>query len=189
MAAIGLLAAFLTACGYADPASDNGPVATTNETTPTPVNGADDFNEGSNKTPVKFPDGLQYVDLKTGTGATVPAGATVSANYTGWLASNGQKFDSSKDRAQPLCVILAQGAQQPVGDCTPVIAGWDEGVPGMKVGGRRKLLIPPALGYGDQAQGPIPASSKLVFTIEVLSIVAQQTPTPAAGAPSPSATP
>ncbi len=188
MAAIGLLAAFLTACGYPDPAPDNGPVATTNETTPTPASGADAFNEASDRTPVKFPDGLQYIDLKTGTGATVPAGASVSVHYTGWLASNGQKFDSSKDRNEPLCVILAQSAQQPQGDCTPVIPGWDEGGPGMRVGGRRKLIIPPALGYGEQAQGPIPANSRLVFTIELLSIVAQPTPTPA-GAPSPSASP
>jgi FKBP-type peptidyl-prolyl cis-trans isomerase len=183
MAAIGLLAVVLTACGYPDPAPDNGPVATTQETTPTPVNGGDDFNEGSNRTPVKFPDGLQYIDLKTGTGPVVPEGATVSVQYTGWLASNGTKFDSSRDRNnEALCVILSQGTQQPQGDCTPVIVGWDEGVPGMKVGGRRKLIIPPALGYGDQAQGPIPAGSKLVFTVELLSIVAQPTPTPSRAA-------
>src|SRR5436190_16350286 len=132
LAAIGLLAALLTACGYPDPAPDNGPVATTQETTPTPVNGGDDFNEASNRTPVKFPDGLQYIDLKAGTGPVVPEGATVSVQYTGWLASNGTKFDSSRDRNEPLCVILAQGAQQPQGGCTPVIVGWDEGVPGMK---------------------------------------------------------
>ena len=190
LAATGVLAAFLvTACGYPDPTPDNGPVAGTSTSTPTAAPGADDFNEGDNKKPVTFPDGLQIIDLKVGTGATVPAAASVSVQYTGWLASNGQKFDSSRDHNnQPLCAILDRSAQQQQGDCTPVIPGWDEGVPGMKVGGRRKLIIPPALGYGNQAQGPIPANAKLVFTIELQSIVATPTPTPAA-TPRPSASP
>lgn len=191
LAAASALAAFVVAaCGYPDPTPDNGPIAGTSTATPTPAAGADDFNEGDNKKPVTFPDGLQIIDLRAGTGPTVPSGASVNVQYTGWLASNGQKFDSSRDRNQPLCAILDKNAQQQQGDCTPVIPGWDEGVPGMKVGGRRKLVIPPALGYGSQAQGPIPANSKLVFTVELLGIVATPTPTPAATpSPSPSHSP
>jgi FKBP-type peptidyl-prolyl cis-trans isomerase len=188
MAAAGALSLLLVAsCGYPDPAPERGPSASVGETTPPPSAGADDFNEGSDKTPVKFPDGLQYIDLKVGSGATVQPGASVNVQYTGWLASNGQKFDSSRDRGgQTLCAILAD-VQQPQGDCTPVIPGWNEGVPGMKVGGRRKITMPPALGYGDQGTGPIPANSTLVFTVELVSIAAQPSPGPAgAAAPSPS---
>ena len=192
-------AILVAACGYPDPNPGNGPVATTIQTTPTPAAGADDFNEGAGKTPIKFPDGLQIIDLKVGDGATVPSGATVSVQYTGWLASNGNKFDSSRDpgRGQPLCAILVSAAQQS-GNCTPVIAGWNEGIPGMKVGGRRKLIIPPSLGYGDQGSPPIiPGGATLVFTVELISIVSTAppptpTPTPTAppsAAPSPSPSP
>ena|SRR5436190_5240489 len=190
-AAAGALAVFLVAaCGYPDPTPDRGPTATVGETTPPPSSGADDFNEGASKTPVKFPDGLGYVDLKAGSGAVVKPGASVSVQYTGWLASNGQKFDSSRDRGnQPLCAILAD-VQQPQGDCTPVIPGWNEGVPGMKVGGRRKIIIPPALGYGEQGTGPIPPNATLVFTVELVSIVAATAPSPApSGAPAASPSP
>ena len=188
-AAAALAPIVMTACGYPDPNPDTGPVATTNQTTPTPAAGADDFNEGAGKTAIKFPDGLQIIDLKVGDGATVPPGATVMANYTGWLASNGNKFDSSRDPGrQPICAILSAGAQQQ-GNCFPLIAGWNEGVPGMKVGGRRKLIIPPRLGYGDQGAPPtIPAGATLVFTVELISITSTATPTPSAP-PSPSPQP
>ena len=188
-ASAALTAIVMTACGYPDPNPDTGPVATTNQTTPTPAAGADDFNEGAGKTAIKFPDGLQIIDLKVGDGATVPPGATVMANYTGWLASNGNKFDSSRDPGrQPICAILSAGAQQQ-GNCFPLIAGWNEGVPGMKVGGRRKLIIPPKLGYGDQGAPPtIPAGATLVFTVELVSITSTATPTPSAP-PSPSPQP
>jgi peptidylprolyl isomerase len=145
------------------------------ETTPTPAAGADAFNEGSGKTPVRFPSGLQELDLKVGTGDVVQPGATTMVDYTGWL-NNGTKFDSSRDRGQQLCVILAAGQQQ--GNCTSVIDGWNQGVPGMRVGGRRKLIIPPSLGYGPNATGPIPANSTLVFTIELASIVTNKPPPP-----------
>ena len=181
----------LAACGYPDPSPGGGPVATTVETTPTPAAGGDAFDEGAGKTPVKFPDGLQYLDLKVGGGETVPRGASVSVQYSGWL-SDGKLFDTSRQRGQTLCAILDPNAQGGQGDCTPVIPGWDEGVPGMKVGGRRKLIIPPALGYGSQGAPPtIPPNATLVFTVEVVSIVAQPTPTPsatAAASPSPSPT-
>lgn len=103
---------------------------------------------------------LGVADLVVGTGATAVAGDTVTVNYVGTL-QNGSKFDSSYDRNQPFTFRLGAGQ---------VIAGWDQGLPGMRVGGRRRLTIPPALGYGSQANGPIPANSTLIFEIELLSI-------------------
>jgi peptidylprolyl isomerase len=103
---------------------------------------------------------LESTDLVVGTGAEATSGKTVSVHYTGTL-SNGQKFDSSLDRGQPFSFQLGAGG---------VIKGWDEGVVGMKVGGKRKLIIPPSLGYGDQAAGSIPPGSTLIFEIELLSV-------------------
>lgn len=103
--------------------------------------------------------GLQYVDLKAGTGATAQAGKTVTVHYTGWL-ENGKKFDSSVDRGQPFSFPLGAGR---------VIKGWDEGVQGMKVGGKRKLIIPSNLGYGARgAGGAIPPHATLIFEVELL---------------------
>ena len=99
-------------------------------------------------------------DLVVGTGATAAVGDAVTVNYVGTL-TNGTKFDSSYDRGQPYAFRIGAGQ---------VIAGWDQGVPGMKVGGKRRLTIPPALAYGNQAYGPIPANLTLVFEIELLSI-------------------
>lgn len=106
------------------------------------------------------PSGLYYEDVTVGTGAVARAGEQVTVHYTGWLP-NGAKFDSSVDRAKPLVFGLGAGR---------VIAGWDEGVAGMKVGGTRKLVIPPALGYGAQGVGPIPPNSTLVFTVQLVSV-------------------
>lgn len=103
---------------------------------------------------------LQYQDIVVGTGAQPQSGQTVTVNYTGWL-DNGTKFDSSLDRNQPFSFTLGQGG---------VIKGWDEGVATMKVGGKRRLIIPPALGYGSQSQGTIPPNSRLTFDVELLSI-------------------
>ena len=116
-------------------------------------------------TPVTLKDGLKYVDVKTGTGTAVKSGQTVSANYTGWLASTCQKFDSSYDAhsttpAGPISIRLANSS---------VIPGWVEGLAGMKDGGIRRLYIPSSLGYGSQAQGPIPANSALIFDIQLIS--------------------
>jgi len=113
----------------------------------------------------EMPDGLKYTDTKIGDGATAKAGNKVSVNYTGWLYNNGAKgakFDSSLDRGQPFQFTL--GAHQ-------VIAGWDEGVAGMKVGGKRTLIIPPELGYGARgAGGAIPPNATLMFDVDLLQV-------------------
>jgi len=103
---------------------------------------------------------LQSTDEVVGTGDEAVAGKTVSVNYVGTLA-DGTKFDSSYDRNQPFEFTLGAGQ---------VIKGWDEGVVGMKVGGKRKLVIPPSLGYGSTPNGSIPANSTLTFEIELLSV-------------------
>ncbi len=105
--------------------------------------------------------GLKYQDLKVGTGAVAKSGNRVSVHYVGTL-SNGKKFDSSVDRGVPFEFTI---------DGHEVIAGWDEGVTGMRVGGKRKLTIPPALGYGDRAMGDaIPANSTLLFEVQLLGV-------------------
>ena len=107
-------------------------------------------------------DGLQYWDITVGTGATATAGQTAKVHYTGWLTS-GKKFDSSLDRGQPFTVT-------PLGSA-PVIRGWNLGIIGMKVGGKRQLLIPPGLGYGVRGYpGVIPPNSTLIFDVELLSL-------------------
>jgi FKBP-type peptidyl-prolyl cis-trans isomerase len=100
--------------------------------------------------------GLKYRDLKEGTGEPVGPDASVTVHYTGWLV-NGNVFDSSRKRGQPITFSL-----------NGVVRGWKEGIPGMKPGGIRKLVIPPALGYGDEKKGSIPPNSTLIFEVEVL---------------------
>ena len=111
---------------------------------------------------------LQIVDTKTGAGDEARPGRVVSVHYTGWLYDagkpdhRGKKFDSSKDRNEPFEFPLGGGQ---------VIAGWDKGVAGMKVGGTRVLTIPPAMGYGPQgAGGVIPPNATLVFEVELLAV-------------------
>jgi FKBP-type peptidyl-prolyl cis-trans isomerase len=107
------------------------------------------------------PSGLKYVDLQEGQGQEAKAGQTVSVHYTGWL-ENGTKFDSSLDRRQPFSFKLGAGQ---------VIRGWDEGVAGMKIGGKRKLTIPADLGYGARgAGGVIPPNATLIFEVELLGV-------------------
>lgn len=104
---------------------------------------------------------LQIEDLQIGDGAEATTGRNVSVHYTGWL-TNGTKFDSSVDRGRPFSFPLGGGR---------VIAGWDQGVAGMKVGGKRKLTIPPHLGYGARgAGGVIPPNATLVFEVELLEV-------------------
>lgn len=110
---------------------------------------------------VTTPSGLIYEELVVGSGAVARAGSGVRVHYTGWLTT-GTKFDSSLDRGEPFGFSLGRGQ---------VIAGWDEGVEGMKIGGKRKLTIPPALGYGAYgAGGVIPPNATLVFEVELLAV-------------------
>ncbi|MGI8898434.1 MAG: FKBP-type peptidyl-prolyl cis-trans isomerase [Pyrinomonadaceae bacterium] len=105
--------------------------------------------------------GLKYIDMVDGTGATPKKGQTLTVHYTGTL-ENGKKFDSSVDRGQPYEFRVGEGA---------VIKGWDEGLASMKVGGKRKLIIPPALGYGQRGSPPnIPPNSILLFDVELLGV-------------------
>ena len=107
-------------------------------------------------------DALQIEALEVGTGATAEPGKHVTVHYTGWLADGGKKFDSSHDRGKPFTFLLGGG---------DVIKGWDQGVAGMKVGGKRKLVIPAALGYGDRgAGGVIPPGATLIFEVELLKV-------------------
>jgi len=114
---------------------------------------------------VTTPSGLQIIDTKVGTGASPKPGQICVMHYTGWLYENGQKgkkFDSSVDRNEPF--------EFPIGQHR-VIAGWDEGVASMKVGGKRTLIIPPALGYGARgAGGVIPPNATLMFDVELLAV-------------------
>ena len=105
--------------------------------------------------------GLKYIDLVEGTGAMPDRGRTVVVHYTGWL-TDGKKFDSSVDRGTPFQFVIGQGR---------VIKGWDEGVSSMRVGGKRKLIIPPDLGYGQRgAGGVIPPDATLIFEVELLEV-------------------
>lgn len=140
----------LTAACASEPSS---PASTADATTPMPDSGI---------------TALQSTDLTPGTGAEARPGQTVSVHYTGWLYdasapnTRGKKFDSSVDRGQPFEFGLGAGQ---------VIPGWDEGVKGMKVGGKRVLTIPPAMGYGRQgAGGVIPPNATLVFEVELLGV-------------------
>lgn len=111
--------------------------------------------------PTKKPSGLEYWDIKVGTGETAVAGKQVRVHYTGWL-TDGIKFDSSLDRGQPITFPLGTGA---------VIRGWDEGLKGMRVGGKRKLTIPSALAYGVEGRPPvIPPDATLVFEVELMDV-------------------
>jgi peptidylprolyl isomerase len=115
--------------------------------------------------PMTTPSGLQIIDTKVGAGASPKTGQTCVMHYTGWLYENGakgKKFDSSVDRGQPF--------EFPIGTHR-VIAGWDEGVATMKVGGKRTLIIPPQLGYGERGAGSaIPPNATLIFDVELIGI-------------------
>ena len=114
---------------------------------------------------VTTPSGLRYQELAVGDGPKAKAGQQVSVHYTGWLdnaGAKGQKFDSSLDRGKPFQFPLGAGR---------VIRGWDEGVAGMNVGGKRMLLIPAALGYGSRGAGrAIPPNADLIFDVELLGV-------------------
>ena len=132
--------------------SDNTTAPAIESTTFAPVLGVDLAAS------IKAPSGLYYRDMTVGTGATVANGQQLSMRYTGWLA-NGTQFDSNVN-GSPFGFRLGTGA---------VIDGWDLGIVGMKVGGRRQLIIPSALGYGPGGNGSIPGNAILVFIVDVLS--------------------
>lgn len=113
----------------------------------------------ANFTPVASIGQLQAIDTTPGTGTVIKPGATITVDYTGAIASSGTIFESSKDSGQPAPI-----------DLSGVIAGWSQGIPGMKVGGTRRLLIPSALAYGSQGKGNIPPNADLVFDVTVLKI-------------------
>lgn len=108
----------------------------------------------------RFESGLYVQDLEVGAGTEATNGRSATVHYTGWLP-DGTKFDSSWSRGVPFSFTLGRGT---------VIAGWDQGVVGMKVGGKRKLVIPSALAYGAQGRGSIPPNSVLVFDVELVSV-------------------
>lgn len=116
------------------------------------------------KTPkhvVTMKSGLKYTDLKTGKGKTAKPGSRLVVHYTGWFL-DGKKFDSSKDRRMPFKFVLGKGE---------VVKGWEEGIIGMKEGGKRKLMVPPELGYGEKGVGDfIPPDTPLIFEIELLKV-------------------
>jgi FKBP-type peptidyl-prolyl cis-trans isomerase len=110
---------------------------------------------------VKTPSGLEYWDIKVGTGDVAKEGSHVRVHYTGWLTS-GKKFDSSVDAGRPFEFTIGRGE---------VIKGWEEGVAGMKAGGKRQLRIPPDLAYGERGYpGVIPANATLIFDIQLLAV-------------------
>lgn len=121
--------------------------------------------DGGEKKMTKTESGLEYLDTKEGAGASPKKGQTCQMHYTGWLwqdGKKGKKFDSSVDRDEPFEFTLGVGQ---------VIKGWDEGVASMKVGGKRELRIPPALGYGARgAGGAIPPNATLLFEVELLGV-------------------
>ena len=122
--------------------------------------------------PITTSSGLEYWEIKKGTGAPALAGKEVSVNYTGWLTS-GKEFDSSLDAGEPIKFTLGIGQ---------VIKGWDEGIAGMKVGGKRQLRIPAALAYGSRGAPPaIPPNATLVFDVELMAVKYAFRAEPAAG--------
>lgn len=118
--------------------------------------------DGGAEKVVTTASGLKYVDVKVGTGPSPQPGQSVSVHYTGTL-TDGSKFDSSRDHGMPFTFVIGQNK---------VIKGWDEGVMTMKVGGQRKLIVPPDLGYGAQGTpgGPIPSNATLNFDVELLEV-------------------
>jgi FKBP-type peptidyl-prolyl cis-trans isomerase len=126
-----------------------------------PVDAARTLGTKTENPVVKTSSGLEYIEVKEGTGEAAKAGNTVTVHYTGWLV-NGTKFDSSLDRGEPFTFPL--GGRQ-------VIQGWDEGVAGMKIAGIRKLIIPSNLGYGERGAGrDIPPNATLIFEVQLLAI-------------------
>ena len=193
LAVLAVTAVATVACGYSDPYASTGPIANESagpSAAVSPSPGADDFNAGGGLSSclrtasppcITYPDGLRVVDLTAGTGDVAKPGMNAEVQYTGWL-TDGTSFDSSRNPGRTSFTFLIGKSQ--------VIAGWDEGVPGMKVGGKRKLIIPAPLAYGTAGQTDpntgatiIPGNATLVFDIELISLKPGPSPSPT---PSPS---
>jgi peptidylprolyl isomerase len=169
LVALGLSAAALALAGCGD---DDGSSEATASSTPATTAAGASTTVRPIRNPFKRPvhqahpgatvDQLIVRDIKVGDGETLEAGDTAIADYHGTIYESGRVFDSSWQRGrEPIEIRIDNGS---------VIAGWWQGLPGMRVGGRRTLVIPPALGYGDMAQGPIPANSTLFFTVDLLGV-------------------
>ena len=151
---IAVAALSISGCALSEnpPTKTTGSAAAVSNATPPAVTGAEK----------KTDSGLRYIDIKEGNGPMPQKGQQVTVHYTGWLTKGGTKFDSSVDRGQPFTFQIGVGQ---------VISGWDEGVSTMKVGGKRRLLIPANLGYGERgAGGVIPPNADLTFDVELLGV-------------------
>jgi hypothetical protein len=181
----------VAACGYPDPYAANPPVANESpnpSVSPSAATGGDDFGTCYNLTGVTYPDGLKVMDVKVGTGGSAKSGENATVNYTGWT-TDGKPFDSSRFSGRsPFEFQIGQ---------KQVIPGWDEGIPGMQIGGKRCLKIPSDLAYGAQGQQDqttgqyiIPPNATLVFEVELLSLKPGPSPSPTPKtSPSPSPSP
>ena len=158
VAGLGLVVTLAAACSSEDEGVSPTPTVRGTQAPGTQTAGGPPAVSGE---PTTTASGLQFIDIKVGSGDSPKTGQTVVVNYTGWLAT-GTKFDSSVDRGQPFSFVIGTGK---------VIKGWDEGVASMKVGGKRRLIIPPALGYGAGGYPPIiPGNAQLIFDVELLEI-------------------
>jgi FKBP-type peptidyl-prolyl cis-trans isomerase FkpA len=188
LVAVALTAIAAAACGYPDPYANTGAVA--NESpgptaAPSVSPGADDCNAGTGLPVVTYPDGLQVIDLKVGTGPVAKKGDNATVQYSGWL-TDCKLFDTSRKAGRTAFTVQIGSGQ--------VIPGWEEGIPGMKVGGKRKLIIPSQIAYGAQGQTDtttgatiIPPNATLIFQIELVSLAPGPSPSPShSSSPSPS---
>ena len=160
VAGLALEATLAAACDDGDEEASPTPTPSATPLAPgTPVTGGPPAVSGETITTAS---GLKYIDIEVGSGATPQTGQTVVLTYTGWLAADGTKFDASVDHGQPLSFAIGTGK---------VIKGWDEGVATMKVGSKRRLIIPPDLAYGEAGYpGVIPANAELIFDVDLLEI-------------------
>ncbi len=157
---VAVSAIVLAACG------DDGNGAPPADDGQTPAANGGDMTEGPppvSEQPITTGSGLQFIDIEQGSWDSPEPGQTVVVHYTGWLESDGTKFDSSLDRGTPFSFIIGRGR---------VIKGWDEGLATMQIGGKRRLIIPPDLAYGEAgaAGGAIPPKATLIFDVELLEV-------------------
>lgn len=155
-----LVVVALLGCGGAQK-SDHGASGVGSKSTPAATKPSASTKSQKGGSVITTPSGLQYEELVIGTGATPVKGQKVAVHYTGWL-TDGSKFDSSRDSGRPYVTAIGVGA---------VIKGWDEGILTMKVGGKRKFTIPPALAYGAAGRPPvIPRNATLIFEVELVDV-------------------